>query len=186
MKRFLLFAAITVVCMFLLHDKQAHAQTLGTGVRYSYCEYEALTQPSPNDGGANMNPGSGALSSTTGFGMRLFGTRGYRVTVSTIDAGATLAGAGTVDIYYWSAMPGMPSQWNYNKQLQETVSVGATSCAGAPCPSQTFGDHVVSAATDGWIEPVLNGLTQTCTAGACVLPDGGNGALVCVEAWSTN
>lgn len=138
------------------------ATTVQAGTSVYFSEVEALTRAYPN-----TNPLSGVR------GVRMRQPTGYRVSICA-ELGQTLAGAGTINMYYWSFATGSPDVWYMNPQLTETISVTATSCQGAPCRCQTFSDRDVTAHIDGFLEPATNGVTVS----------GGTTVTVFVEIWS--
>ena len=92
-------------------------------------------------------------SATTG--MNLYQVKGFRISVCA-PSGATLSGAGTIDIYNRNGTTGL---WEFNKALQQTVNVTATSCSGAPCRCQVFPDFLQTARLGSQLLPAANGVT---------------------------
>ena len=104
--------------------------------------------------------------------LRITGCTGYRITICA-QAGATLSGAGTVDIYYYSdywPTGFSPSPWPINNGLQETVNTSiSTKCAGSTCQCQVFDDHPTVGLNGGWIYAAPNGVTVSAGTTALVL-----------------
>lgn len=154
MKKFLASVALVAAVMMLVP-----APSLAVGNRpvgMSATNLALTTAPS------TLNP----LVTVPATALRLSGFTGYRVTLCAAT-GQTLSGAGSLQVYYWS--PSMPvsvlcaaggaCNWSRSLVLDETVSVTATSCNGAPCQCQTFGDHRTSGMGEGFIMVVPNGVT---------------------------
>lgn len=86
-----------------------------------------------------------AAPSAVTDGMFLKDVVGYRLTVCAAS-GQTLSGAGALRAWYYSYESGV---WGRNPTLDQTITVTATSCAGAACRCQTFPDFEVVANQGG-------------------------------------
>lgn len=124
----------------------------GTGRTFQ--ETQALTRAIPTD---------------TTVGLRSDNLMGWRVSVCAAS-GQTLSGAGTIDVYNYNYTSGL---WEFNKGLQMTITVGATSCSGAPCRCQVFPDFTALARLGSLILPAANGVTVS----------GGTTVVVYIQAW---
>ena len=94
--------------------------------------------------------------STTADGMALGGVRSFRITVCAAS-GQTLSGAGSVQMWLYDPVAAL---WTRNPGLDQTITVTATSCAGAACQCQAFPDLVAGNNNMGFrVEPYLNAVT---------------------------
>lgn len=80
-----------------------------------------------------------AAPTTNIQGVTLANVRGFRVAVCA-ESAQTLSGAGVLHAYLYNAKAGL---WMRNPSLDLTVSVTATSCAGAACRCQAWPDQRV-------------------------------------------
>lgn len=89
-------------------------------------------------------------------GLPLGSARGLRVTVCAAS-GNTLAGAGSVHIYYQDPQDLL---WKRNPGLDLAISVTATACAGAACRCQAFPDlNVATYSVGGRVLGAASGIT---------------------------
>lgn len=75
-------------------------------------------------------------TAATSGGLSLNEVQGFRVSVCA-ESGQTLAGAGALNAYYVNHNTNLAQR---NPGLDKSVSVTATSCAGAACRCQVFPD----------------------------------------------
>lgn len=116
---------------------------------------------------ANLPARTAGQSSTVNGALHLTTCTEYQVTVCAAS-GQTLAGAGTLSVYYWSDwMSPSSTGWPRNAGLDETISVTSTSCAGAACRCQTFPTHAATGL--GWIYVAPNAVTTSDSSSVRVL-----------------
>lgn len=113
MKRFL---SLSILALCALAPTPAHAE--------EFSEPQALTRAAPT---------------TATEGVSLLQVRGFRVAICAA-VGQTLSGAGTLQAWVYQAKAQV---WMRNPSLDLTISVTATSCAGAACRCQVFPDQRV-------------------------------------------
>ena len=116
-----------------------------------------------------------AAAASAGTYLNMNQLCGYRLTLCAAS-GQTLSGAGTIQVYYQTAGASSPS-WSRNPQLDETVSLTATSCllpdAGSTsCQCQTFGDHPTYGANQGFADFEPNGVTESGGTTVTIIADG--------------
>ena len=87
----------------------------------SYSATVTYTNPNATASGANDAGPTGDTSGT--LGMDISDCTGWRVIISA-DSGQTLSGAGTVQIWLWSAFLG---RWVHNSQMDYAIGVAAGS-----------------------------------------------------------
>lgn len=110
----------------------------------------------------SVPPRTPGQSSTINGALHLVGCSGYRITLCA-PPGQTLAGAGTVQVYYWPDYLSPSNNitvWPRNKGLDETVpTTSATDCNGGACRCVTFPDHPTFGLNGGWIYAAPNAVT---------------------------
>lgn len=100
-------------------------------------------------------PSATPVDGTVNSGMKLNAVVGAYVSLCAAS-GQTLSGAGSLNAYYYD--PGA-ALWMRDPDLDLSVSVGATSCAGAACRCQVWPDFAISSAKLGYVLYATNGIT---------------------------
>lgn len=116
-----------------------------------------VTSGSPSSG---SNPTAASFTLTSGSvqgtAIELRSVLGLRVSLCAV--GGNLSGAGTLQAFLLNDRTGLIER---NPDLDKTVSVTATSCAGSACPCQVWPDAPVSGSrVGGWVMYVPVGVTH--------------------------
>lgn len=100
-------------------------------------------------------PSSAPVDYTVGSGLKLNQITGAYISLCA-EEGETLSGAGTLDAYYYDVSAAL---WMRNPDIDLTVTVTATSCAGSPCRCQIWPDFPVDSKKGGYTLFATNGIT---------------------------
>lgn len=164
-----MFATATSKTMKLIALALAFLPTIAFGQTYlacsSNCPSRYYWETAPL---TRTAPSATPVDGTVGSGLKLSLVVGGYISVCAAS-GQTLAGAGTLDAYYYH--PGA-ALWMRNPGLDLTISVTATSCAGSPCRCQIFPDFSVGAPKAGYILYATNGVTVSGGTTVVVRVDG--------------
>ena len=116
-----------------------------------------VTSASPS---SSANPTAATFTLTSGSvqgtAVELRGAEGLRV--SACGVGGNLSGAGTIQAFTLNDRTGLIER---NPDLDKTITVTATSCAGSACPCQSWPDTQVSGSrVGGWVMYIPVGVTH--------------------------
>ena len=100
-------------------------------------------------------PSATPVDNQVSSGMKLNSVTGAWISLCAIS-GQTLSGAGTLDAYYYDMGAAL---WMRDPDLDRTVTVTATSCAGSPCRCQVWPDFPVDSSKGGYVLFATNGVT---------------------------
>lgn len=100
-------------------------------------------------------PSAAPVDYTVGSGLKLNQVTGAYISLCAAE-GETLSGAGTLDAYYYDVSA---SLWMRDPDIDLSVTVTATSCAGSPCRCQIWPDFPVDSKKAGYTLFATNGIT---------------------------
>ena len=100
-------------------------------------------------------PSAAPVDGTVGSGMKLTYVKGAWIELCAAS-GQTLSGAGSLQAYYYDPAIAL---WTRNPSLDLAVTVASTSCGGAACRCQTWGDLAVGASKSGYVLFATSGIT---------------------------